>query len=120
MAKTGKEVFLVSKQEGRIARVPGVDIIRGLASFRCASRCSVSHLGSRLPPTGHMFSREFSTCMRVVFVFLPLLYPKMSTAIPLFSPTLSSSSRWGLQSLQDFGNDRTAGVLPEEDGGLLH
>lgn len=35
MVKTGKEVFLVSKQEGRIARVPGVDIIRGLASFRC-------------------------------------------------------------------------------------
>ncbi|CAN0396663.1 unnamed protein product, partial [Laminaria digitata] len=35
MTKKGKEVFLVSRQEGRVARVPGVDIIRGLASFRC-------------------------------------------------------------------------------------
>lgn len=34
MIKTGKEVFLVSKQEGRIARVPGVDVIRSLPSFR--------------------------------------------------------------------------------------
>lgn len=34
MPKKGKEVFLVSKHEGRIARVPGVDIIRGLPSFR--------------------------------------------------------------------------------------
>lgn len=41
MPKTGKEVFLVSKQEGRIARVPGVDIIRGLASFRCVLWCLV-------------------------------------------------------------------------------
>ena len=37
MTKKGKEVFLVSQQEGRIASVPGVDIIRGLASFRYAT-----------------------------------------------------------------------------------
>lgn len=45
MVKTGKEVFLVSKQEGRIARVPGVDIIRGLASFRCVFLAFFSVVG---------------------------------------------------------------------------
>lgn len=45
MVKTGKEVFLVSKQEGRIASVPGVDVIRGLASFRCVFFVSRSPWG---------------------------------------------------------------------------
>ncbi|CAM9737898.1 unnamed protein product [Ectocarpus fasciculatus] len=55
MAKTGKEVFLVSKQEGRIARVPGVDIIRGLASFRTLEM--TAQPGSYLRKTVDCFTR---------------------------------------------------------------
>ncbi|CAM9402570.1 unnamed protein product [Hapterophycus canaliculatus] len=55
MAKTGKEVFLVSKHEGRIARVPGVDIIRGLASFRTLEM--TAQPGSYLRKTVDCFTR---------------------------------------------------------------
>eukprot|EP00903_Cladosiphon_okamuranus_P016162 g14915.t1 len=55
MSKTGKEVFLVSKQEGRIARVPGVDIIRGLASFRTLEM--TAQPGSYLRKTVDCFTR---------------------------------------------------------------
>eukprot|EP00904_Undaria_pinnatifida_P012537 jgi/Undpi1/8413/HiC_scaffold_25.g10881.m1 len=55
MKKKGKEVFLVSRQEGRVARVPGVDIIRGLASFRTLEMSAQP--GSYLKKTVDCFTR---------------------------------------------------------------
>lgn len=40
LIKGGKEVFLVSRHEGKILSVPGVDVIRGLPSFRCERECN--------------------------------------------------------------------------------
>ncbi len=58
MVKTGKEVFLVSKQEGRIASVPGVDIIRGLASFRCV----LFHIPLGFLAACGSLDQRYSTC----------------------------------------------------------
>ena len=63
LLKQGREVFLVSKQDGTLLDIPGIDVLRGLQSFRRVEM--MTQPGAYLPLTIDCFTRYVCVCIHV-------------------------------------------------------